>query len=1046
MIRRRVLVPGCALVLAALAAGSPPVRAAGTIRTVMTASDDATNPPANSLRDILENVAQPGDTIVFAQNFSLRMDTKFRIRVPADLTGLTIQGPVELRGGVFEVLGDGTTVSGIRFADCRVFGGGFPESQAGAVTEGLSFTGNTFVGDSSLQLLYTTDALVQGNTFDVREPTGDCAVGDYATNGSHWTGNTWTETSKGGFSESDASGFVFDGGNVVHGNALFAPRSGRIEGNTVRAHLRVMHADLPIDGLLEVKGNTTGVLIAHRPDLEVVDNAVSGKPIDPSLKFSAIVRKPEAPDIVETTSERRVTPFSVSAGQVIGDAGTLLVKGNTVDATAKWASGMLVRGTALTGDLVVEGNTITAGKTSGLAVAAETGAVVKGNTITTPGKKGGIVLTGAGAEGVLLEGNTITGGLGTGISILEGTGVATLDGNTVTGCKGVGLQATGRKVVSEDGKYEGCANGVRIGKTTVASIRGGSIAGNKLSGLSADPFSSVEVVKVAFGGNGGAGIDLFPGGCTPNARKKTANGNMPFPETLEYDPATGKAKGIAEPFARVDAYAVEEGARKGNPKNGEGVAWMGEVVAGADGRFTFPAAGRLACPPGNRVTFTATRTGPGADPVTSEFSLDVDCSGVALVLVDRALDGGPGNDQAGATFDAAERHRTMSEDGRFVVFVSKATDLVEGDTNDAIDVFVRDLAEGTTERVSLTPEGGQAAFEFGSSVPIGEGPSISADGRWICYTTRSEGPVDGGGYFYNDAAAILYDRETGTRTIVADPRGQEEPFPNGDYSNYGANYASVSGDGNAVIFTSLGRNYAGADVGDDVDVFVWTRATGAYERVSVPTGGGDPPNGFQASYTEYPRLTFDARFATFSSYQVLSPGLEYGMRPWIRDRQSGTTEAVCIDSTGAIRTGYDPWASDDGRFVAFLSYEALVPEDGNGSGDIYLRDRQAGTTTLVSSKDGVAMYGDSFEPTMSGDGRYVLFRNFGDIWLWDRTTGTKVNVSGSPTVYPNVGCASPRLSRSGQFVQYQTSATNLLDLEGQSFVNHVFLRDLSADE
>ncbi len=1038
-----------AIVLVALT--GRPVRAAAVL-TVMNGSDSVASPAPGSLRAVLA-AAQPGDTVRFAQNFSITFDPTTphsSIDLGRALTGLTIEGPAELRGGVLIVRGNGATITGMRFADFKVFAGSSANFDDGVLTDGFVLRGNTLVGDAEFGLVLTRNAVVENNTFDVRAPKGDNVVSDFASENSRWAGNTWTATSTGGFHESECRGFIFEGANSVVGDAIFQTRSGRISGNTVTGNLRAYHSDFAIDGTLTIEKNTCATLGASRPGVEVFENVVtgvtsgSGKP----KPFPITVTSPTGAVKPGAVREKRASPFSVTMAQVTGDTGFVRVRGNKVTATDGWLVGAMIGATALATECLVEANEIEGGTNRGLQITTAKSAVVKLNTVTSGGKLGALAILGEAPDGLTIDENTIDGGAGPGIAIAKGAGTATLTKNTVSGCRAAALDVTGRRIVSEDGTYTDCGSGVLVGKKTGAVVRGGSITGNRGTGLYADIGSTVEIVRTSFSGNGGAGIDLAPGGVTSNSKRRKANGNVPFPDNLTYDDATGRVIGKAEPLARIDAFGVETGSRAGNPKNGEGVTWLGETFAGANGDFAFPPTGRVACPPSKRITFTATRLVPGAVPanVTSEFSDDVVC-GVSspLLLVDRAVDGTAGNLSTSSGVLGA-RYSTISEDGRFVVFTSRATNLVPDDTNGVIDVFVRDTTLGTTTRVNRTPAGGEVVYEFSPQPDAGSAPSISADGRFVCYTSRAEGSFRPGTWYFNDPGVILYDTQTGTNTIVASPEQLPDPLPSGSHSYGGVYYASMSGDASAVIFTARGEDYVTGDAGDDNDAFVWTRATGAYERVSVPTGGGDVTNGWQESNLTTPRLSHDARFAVFASTAVLSgTTIPYAMRPWIRDRQSGTTEAVCVDSAGAIRSGYDPWSSDDGRFVVFYSTESLVPADTNAFADVYLRDRQTGTTSLVSAKaDGTVFYGDSLDPTISGDGRFIAFRNFGDIWLLDRDDGTKEIVSGSPTVRPTSGCHQPRISRTGQFVQFETDATNLADLGGQSFVRHTYLRDLAA--
>ena len=104
---------------------------------------------------------------------------------------------------------------------------------------------------------------------------------------------------------------------------------------------------------------------------------------------------------------------------------------------------------------------------------------------------------------------------------------------------------------------------------------------------------------------------------------------------------------------------------------------------------------------------------------------------------------------------------------------------------------------------------------------------------------------------------------------------------------------------------------------------------------------------------------------------------------FVRDRQTGTTTRVAVSSTGEQGNGDSPWhnmdappsISGDGRYVAFSSgADNLAVGDTNGAEDMFVRDRQTGTTTRVSvSSTGEQGNGDSLSPSISEDGRYVAF-------------------------------------------------------------------------
>jgi Tol biopolymer transport system component len=131
----------------------------------------------------------------------------------------------------------------------------------------------------------------------------------------------------------------------------------------------------------------------------------------------------------------------------------------------------------------------------------------------------------------------------------------------------------------------------------------------------------------------------------------------------------------------------------------------------------------------------------------------------ALVLVSTDSDGNPG--------DGDSTEPSISADGRRVAFRSAARNLVAGDTNDATDIFVKDLATGATTRVSTNEAGEQA------DAPSGR-PSISADGRYVTFLSSARNLVA------EDAArghgAFLKDLATGRITRV-DPIGRVRARP-----------------------------------------------------------------------------------------------------------------------------------------------------------------------------------------------------------------------------------------------------------------------------
>lgn len=168
---------------------------------------------------------------------------------------------------------------------------------------------------------------------------------------------------------------------------------------------------------------------------------------------------------------------------------------------------------------------------------------------------------------------------------------------------------------------------------------------------------------------------------------------------------------------------------------------------------------------------------------------------------------------------------SVSDDGRFVAFDSRATDLVEGDTNYSRDVFVRDMQDGLTTRQSVTATGEQSWHERDS-----EEPMISGDGRFVVFQSGDAGLVDGDvGSWYD---IFLRDRTTGSIALVSVSSSGEQAA-NGSFS------ASVSADDQTVVFESRAANLVPGDANEYTDVFSRDIGTGITQRISSAIDGGD---------------------------------------------------------------------------------------------------------------------------------------------------------------------------------------------------------------
>ena len=253
----------------------------------------------------------------------------------------------------------------------------------------------------------------------------------------------------------------------------------------------------------------------------------------------------------------------------------------------------------------------------------------------------------------------------------------------------------------------------------------------------------------------------------------------------------------------------------------------------------------------------------------------------------------------------------------------------------------------------------------------------------------------------------------------------------------------------------MASNLVPGDTNRDWDVFVHDRRTGTTELVSVASDATTPGNGDSG----YPQISADGRFVAFlSDASDLVPGDTNGVTDiFVRDLQTGTTERVSVGSSGAQANGQSlgPTISGDGRFVAFRSAASnLIQGDTNGVGDIFVRDTQAGTTDLVSvASDGTKGNGDSYGPSISADGRFVVFRSKAsnlvagdtngkdDIFRYDRRTATTELVSvDSSGAQSNRNSYAPFTNADGRFVVFWSGASNLVPGDTNGF-HDGFLRD-----
>src|SRR5438093_1696603 len=215
-------------------------------------------------------------------------------------------------------------------------------------------------------------------------------------------------------------------------------------------------------------------------------------------------------------------------------------------------------------------------------------------------------------------------------------------------------------------------------------------------------------------------------------------------------------------------------------------------------------------------------------------------------------------------------------------------------------------------------------------------------------------------------------------------------------------YPEISDDGRYVVFASDASNLVRRDRNSVWDVFLRDRQLGTTERISVSSSGAEA-NGDSAGS---PAISADGRFVVFASVatNLANDSTPFAQDIFVRDRSAGTTELVSLNSAGvqANNSSSLPQISDDGRYVVFVtSATNMVASDTNFNRDVYLRDRVAGTTELISrNAAGTPGTHESLAPAMSSDGRFVAFESYstnlvpgdwngiGDVFVRDRQMDT----------------------------------------------------------
>ncbi len=364
------------------------------------------------------------------------------------------------------------------------------------------------------------------------------------------------------------------------------------------------------------------------------------------------------------------------------------------------------------------------------------------------------------------------------------------------------------------------------------------------------------------------------------------------------------------------------------------------------------------------------------------------------------------NGTGGANSDA--NYPSVSANGQFVAFASRASNLVPGDTNDAVDVFVRDVVAGTTRLVSADTNGNAPADpNLSSIVPLSGSPMISDDGLYVIFASRAlsltADSVTSGDIHLYRRSLLLNVTVRASAAIAISPNTVQHDL--GAFSPRGAIAAYSRRTNNSTLSSDAFVHQAGAGT---VSV-----------SVNVP---GLLPGGYRCSA---PVVSYDGRYAAFYA-TPLPNGNTLALH---HDTQTGTTLVI---TPAATNLSHGLQISANGQRVLFESMDGIYARPA-------LWENTLGGITGVILCNGLDLRGNpAMTPTASAVA-YIGCSNVYYAGLTNTLVSASTNGAFSSGDYQFV---TPAISADGARVAFAVNANDLVpgDLNGQS---DIYLRDVT---
>lgn len=376
-------------------------------------------------------------------------------------------------------------------------------------------------------------------------------------------------------------------------------------------------------------------------------------------------------------------------------------------------------------------------------------------------------------------------------------------------------------------------------------------------------------------------------------------------------------------------------------------------------------------------------------------------------------------------------------DGRYVAFSSAASDLVENDTNRIRDVFLRDLQTGTTRCVSV------GAKQSSSTTPSwSDMPAISADGRYIAFCSSASNLVSSA----TNASEIYVRDMVAQTTIWASINAQSLYKSVAGQSAVWSYNVNISGDGNYVAFeTSYGN-------------------TGIILRYCLSSGQTDLvyTNALSGNSDSIQNLNMSADGQSIAFVANVGTGGKTAIYSW--NAQTGIAVPVSVDTNNALPSvSYcdNPIISSNGQYVTFLAYATGLTANTQATNGYhwYVRNLQSGTMTLLDDGlNGATASAGEAGAGMSADGSVIGFgssqgslvpndhnRNY-DVFVRDiNAPRTELISARHPSLAWQLGglntISAQAISGDGRHVAFASDASDLVNGD-MNQLSDVFVKDL----